>query len=100
MRKFNLASYKTLIAVILLVVTPIAWCEAAIVTILPIQIGDGNGGFANSDKELYLAATNKIWSQAGISFNYLPFTSIISTFFKLENQGEVDDLFAQLPKRQ
>ncbi|MEZ6150949.1 MAG: PEP-CTERM sorting domain-containing protein [Pirellulaceae bacterium] len=45
-----------------------------------------------------MAATNKIWSQAGISFNYLPFTSIISpTFFKLENQGEVDDLFAQAP---
>lgn len=72
--------------------------KADIVTILPIQVGNGMGGFGNASQELYLEATNKIWSQAGLTFNYLPFTSIISSeFFVLDNQAEVDALFASAP---
>ncbi len=72
--------------------------KAAIVTILPIQVGNGLGSFGNAGQELFLAETNKIWAQAGLTFNYLPFTSIVSSdFFVLDNQTEVDNLFATAP---
>jgi len=72
--------------------------RAGIITILPIQVGDGMGNLGNASQQLYLDATNKIWSQAGLTFNYLPFTSIISSdFYSLDNQTEVDDLFAMAP---
>ncbi|WP_165440687.1 PEP-CTERM sorting domain-containing protein [Rubripirellula amarantea] len=81
------------------VLAPIAnTCHAAIVTILPIQVGNGSGDFGNPGQELFLQATNKIWSQAGITFNYLPFTSIISAdYYDLDDQNEVDSLFANAP---
>ena len=98
MRRSTVSCCRFIVAVVCLVGLTSTRSEAAIVTVLPIQVGDGNGNFANSQKELYLAATNKIWAQAGISFKYLPFTSIISsTFFTLDNQAEVNDLYAQAP---
>ncbi len=60
-----------------------SWLTPAVamtVNILPVQVCDDSGNnCANSGKELYLAQTNKIWAQAGITMNFLPWTSIDNT---------------------
>lgn len=73
--------------------------QAAVVNILPIQIcDDGGASCANAGQELFLAETNKIWAQAGISFNYLPFTTTNSSaFLSLDDQAEVASLFSVAP---
>lgn len=77
-------------------VTP---ATASILTIQPIKICDDGGlNCANDAEELFLAATNKIWAQAGIEFNYLSFTTTNSSdFLSLDDQSEVDSLFAIAP---
>ena len=73
--------------------------QAGYINILPIKICDDAGlNCANAANELYLAATNKIWAQAGLTFNYLPFiTTNSSDFLSLDTQTEVDDLFSAAP---
>lgn len=84
------------LAVVAITATP---ANAAVLTIQPIQVcDDGGGSCANSAQELYLDATNKIWAQAGLTFNYLGFTTTnSSTFLTLEDQTEVDSLFSTAP---
>lgn len=69
------------------------------IDILPVKICDDAGAnCANDSGELFLEATNKIWAQAGISFNYLPFTTTNSSAFQsLDSQDEVAALFAAAP---
>lgn len=80
-----------------------SWGAAAnavgVLNIQPIKIcDDGGANCANDAEQLFLAATNKIWAQAGITFNYLPFTTTNSSaFLSLDNQAEVDSLFAAAP---
>lgn len=71
----------------------------AFINILPIKICDDAGmNCANDAEELFLAATNKIWAQASIKFVYLPFTTTnSSTYLSLDNQAEVNALFADAP---
>lgn len=73
--------------------------QATVINIQPIKICDDAGAScANSGEELYLAATNKIWAQAGITFNYLSFTTTNSSaFLSLDNQSEVTSLFSTAP---
>jgi hypothetical protein len=73
--------------------------HAAVINIQPIKICDDAGAnCANSGEELYLAATNKIWAQAGLTFNYLSFTTASSSeFLSLDDQTEVTNLFAASP---
>lgn len=73
--------------------------QAAYINILPIKICDDMGlSCANSGNELFLSATNKIWAQAGLTFNYLPFiTTNSSDFLSLSDQQEVADLFSAAP---
>ncbi|MBC7924671.1 MAG: PEP-CTERM sorting domain-containing protein [Bryobacteraceae bacterium] len=77
--------------------TPVA--RAASINILPIRVCDDAGLMCGNDAgELFLAETNKIWAQAGLTFNYLPFTSINSTaFLNLDDQAEVDLFFNTAP---
>lgn len=56
------------------------------VNIRPIQICDNGGAnCANPTQQLFAAETNKIWAQAGIQVNFLPFTSINNTAFQTLN---------------
>lgn len=73
--------------------------HAGYVNIQPIQVCDDAGGnCANPGQELFLAATNKIWAQAGLTFNYLPFTTTNSSqYLALDNAGEVAGLFNAAP---
>lgn len=73
--------------------------HAAYVNIQPIQVCDDAGAnCANAGQELFLAATNKIWAQAGLSFNYLPFTTTNSSqYLALDDAGEVAGLFSSAP---
>lgn len=72
---------------------------AAVLSILPIKICDDGGlNCANDSEMLYLAETNKIWAQAGITFSYLPFQSIASSeYLSLDDAGEVASLFSTAP---
>ncbi|MBW4482482.1 MAG: hypothetical protein KME14_08060 [Tildeniella torsiva UHER 1998/13D] len=59
-----------------------------VVTVQPIQVcSDAGDDCANVNQTLFAAETNKIWAQAGITFNFLNFTQFNSTFF----QTNVDD---------
>ena len=70
--------------------------NAATVNILPVQVCDDLGeNCANDSKNLFAAATQKIWNQAGITINYLPWTSIFdSDSLSLGDQAEVDAFLA------
>jgi hypothetical protein len=72
---------------------------AAFINIQPIKICDDAGAScANDGEELFLAATNKIWAQAGLTFNYLPFTTTNSSvYLNLDDQDEVNSLFSDAP---
>lgn len=76
---------------------PPAW--AGVVNVLPIRVCDDAGNnCANAAGSLFAAATNKIWAQAGITISFLPFTSTnSSTYLTLDNQAEVNALFAAAP---
>lgn len=51
-------------------------------TVQPIQVCLNDGTqCANPDRELYEAAGDKIWAQAGIDLVFLPFTTLNSTNF-------------------
>ncbi len=69
--------------------------HAGTINILPIRVCDNAGAnCGNSAGTLYLAETNKIWAQAGIVFNYLPFASINnSVFTSLDSDAEISNLF-------
>lgn len=73
--------------------------SAAMLTILPVKVCDDAGNnCANSGENLFLAETNKIWSQANITFNYLPFTTTNSSkYLSLDDASEVAGLFADAP---
>lgn len=73
--------------------------NAANINILPVKICDDAGAnCANNTNQLFLAATNKIWAQAGLTFNYFDFTTTKSSeYLNLDNQAEVDALFLAAP---
>lgn len=73
--------------------------QAAYINIQPIHVcNDAGANCANAAETLFLSATNKIWAQAGITFNYLPFTTTNSTaFLALDDQAEVNSLFSVAP---
>jgi hypothetical protein len=53
--------------------------------IQPIQVGDQNNHWANSARELYQSAMQKIWDQAGIKITFLPWNSFDSATYYLLN---------------
>lgn len=73
--------------------------EAFIIDILPIQIRDDSGkNAANSSRNLLLAETGKIWAQAGITLNYLAWTTYNETdYLVMDTQTEVNRFFATAP---
>ncbi|MGJ5820447.1 PEP-CTERM sorting domain-containing protein [Paludibaculum fermentans] len=95
----NRLASRALLTAFVLVASFAATASAAILTIQPIKICDDGGlNCANDTEQTFLAETNKIWAQAGITFSYLPFTTTNSTtFLSLDDQGEVTSLFATAP---
>jgi hypothetical protein len=69
--------------------------SAGIVYVQPIQVCDDDGAnCANSAEELFSAATNKIWAQAGITIDFLSFTTLDSTALQIINTAaDLNSLF-------
>ncbi len=56
---------------------------ASFITVKPIQVAMDDGTMpANNAKELFSAFTTKIWAQAGITVNYLPFMTLKKTSYQ------------------
>ncbi len=69
------------------------------VNVQPVKICRNDGtACANAAGNLFAAETNKIWAQAGITFNFLDFTTINDTADQnFTTQMQVDDFFAAHP---
>lgn len=56
---------------------------AGFITIKPIRVAMDDGSMpANNANELFSAFTTKIWAQAGITVNYLPFMTLNKTSYQ------------------
>ena len=56
---------------------------AGSINVLPVKVCDDDGAnCANNAGELYLTYTNKIWAQANLTINFLPFATINKTSYQ------------------
>ncbi len=69
---------------------------AGTITIKPIHVCDNDGNSCGNPGEfVFLAASNKIWAQAGIDLNYLSWSSINnSALIAIDSAAELATLFA------
>ena len=57
--------------------------QAMTINVLPVQVCDNAGAnCANNAKQLYTAESQKIWDQAGITINWLAWTSINNSTYQ------------------
>ena len=62
--------------------------DASMIMIQPIQVCDDTGfSCANAGQELFAEAGNTIWAQAGLSLDFLNFTTFNSTLYQNLNES-------------